>query len=167
LKTPRLELQPYVREDEDDFVTLFSEPSVTRWMGMPSVDVRTLFRRGFTEEYRITWDIWAVREAGSYVGHAELKSSPDPRVDGHELVYALLPRAWGHGLGTELASAVTAHGLGTLALPEVHATVDPDNAVSLALLRGLGYIDVRDLIDEDGGAVSRLLTRRGPVVGGG
>ncbi|MCF2527849.1 GNAT family N-acetyltransferase [Yinghuangia soli] len=160
LTTARLVLRPYVPEDEDGFVRLFDDPSVTRWLGMPSVDARTLFRRAFTPEFKITWDIWGIWEDGAYVGHAEIKPSPDPQVDGHELVYALLPRAWGRGLGSEIAAAVTGHGVGALGLAEVHATVDPANAASLALLRKLGYADVRDLVDEDDGEISRLLTFR-------
>ncbi|MEV6525768.1 GNAT family N-acetyltransferase [Longispora sp. NPDC051575] len=158
LRTARLALRPYVPEDEEGFVRLFSDADVTRWMGIPR-DPRALFRRGFTEPHLITWDVWAIVEGDGYVGHAEIKPSPDPQVDGHELVYALLPEAWGRGLGTEVAEAVTAHGLGALGLAEVHATVDPDNAASLALLRRLGYADVRDLVDPSDGEVSRLLTR--------
>jgi RimJ/RimL family protein N-acetyltransferase len=142
LRTARLLLKPYVPADEDGFVELFSDDSVTRWMGMPSVDVRTMFRRGFAEPERITWEIWAVWEDGDYVGHAEIKPSPNEHVDGHEIVYALLPKAWGRGLGREVAEAVTAYGFGPLGLEHVYATVDPENAKSLSLLRKLGYADV-------------------------
>lgn len=158
LHTSRLVMRPYRRDDEDDFVTLLEDETVTRWMGMPDASVRTVFRRSFGPESNVDWDIWAVLEAGAYVGHAEIKPSPVPEVDGHELVYALTPTAWGRGLGTELATAVTEYGLATLGLSEVHATVAPDNAASLTLLHKLGYVDVRDLIEGDG-EVTRLLTR--------
>ncbi|WP_214409546.1 GNAT family N-acetyltransferase [Sphaerisporangium fuscum] len=158
LRTARLLLKPYVPQDEDAFVRLFGDEAVTRWMGMPDVDARTLFRRAFLPGNTVTWDIWAVWEGETYVGHAEIKPSPNAQVDGHEIVYALVPEAWGRGLGGEVAEAVTAHGLETLGLDAVHATVDPDNSASLALLRRLGYEDVRDLVDDETGEVSRMLT---------
>lgn len=159
LRTSRLVLRPYVPGDEDDFVALLEDETVTRWMGMPDAAVRTVFRRSFGPDSKVDWDLWAVLEDGRYVGHAELKPSPTPLVDGHELVYALSPAAWGRGLGTEVATTVTEYGLRVLGLPEVHATVAPDNAASLVLLRKLGYVDVRDLVEDDG-EVARLLTRQ-------
>lgn len=159
LRTDRLELRPYAPEHEDDFVRLFSDPTVARWMGMPDADVRAVFRRGFTDEHRVTWDVWSVHEDGAYVGHVELKPSPNPQVDGNELIYALVPAAWGRGLGGEIAGVVTEFGLHRLGLSAIHATINPDNGRSLALLRKLGYKDVRELVDADDGERSRLLTR--------
>lgn len=157
LHTRRLVLRPYVAADEDDFVTLLDDETVTRWMGSPGGGARAVFRRSF-EPGRVTWDLWAVVENGRYVGHAELKPSPEPRVDGHELVYALSPGVWGRGLGTEVAAAITDYGIDALGLTEVHATVDPANAASLKLLHNLGYVTVEDFTDDDGD-VTRLLTR--------
>jgi RimJ/RimL family protein N-acetyltransferase len=158
LRTRRLVLRPYLPTDEDAFAGLFEDDQVTRWMGMPDADMRTVFRRGF-DPGRVTWDIWAVVEDGTFVGHAEIKPSPNPHVDGHELVYALAPGAWGRGLGTEVAAAVTDYGIGGLGLSEVRATVAAENAASLRLLANLGYNHVRNL-EEDDGEVTHLLTRR-------
>lgn len=160
LRTGRLELRPCAPEHEADFVRLFSDPSVTRWMGMPSADVRTVFRRAFTDEHRVTWDSWSVYEDDAYVGHVELKPSPNAQVDGYELVYALVPAAWGRGIGAEVAATVTEYGLRTLGLSMVNATVDPENVRSLALLHKLGYEDVRELVDDEDGTSSRLLTKQ-------
>ncbi|WP_405499550.1 GNAT family N-acetyltransferase [Streptomyces niveus] len=163
LRTERLALSPYVRADEDDFVALFQDTRVSRWMGdgpQSEAADRALFGRVFSEVYPANrFDVWAVRHDGVYVGHAEIKPSPEPWLDGHEVVYALAPAARGRGLGRELAVALTAYGHNTLALAEVHATVDPANAPSLALLTGLGYVHVRD-VPEDGGGSTRLLTHR-------
>ncbi|WP_184788390.1 GNAT family N-acetyltransferase [Phytomonospora endophytica] len=160
LRNDRLELRPYVPEDENGFVTLLSDPDVTRWMGMPPGDVADVFRRAFLAEHRPTWDIWAIWEDGAYIGHAELKPSPHPLVDGHELVYALTPSVWGRGLGTAVTELITAHGLGDGCLTAVHATVAPENAASLKLLRRLGYVDRGEIVDPEDGEVSLLLTRK-------
>ena len=156
----RLELRAYLPSDEDVFVALLSDPDVVRWMGMPPGDVASVFRRAFLDEHRPTWDIWAIWEGDAYIGHAELKPSPHPMVDGHEIVYALTPSVWGRGLGPAVTELVTAYGLGPLGLTEVHATVAPENAASLKLLRRLGYVDGGEIVDPDDGDVSVLLTRR-------
>ncbi|MFT9478932.1 GNAT family N-acetyltransferase [Streptomyces sp. 11-1-2] len=104
---------------------------------------------------RRLFDVWAVREDGRYVGHAEIK--PTEVTGGHEIVYALAPEAWGRRLGTELAEAVVGHGFGALGLSAVHATVTAANDASLALLTRLGFAHRRD-IEEDDGTTTRCLT---------
>ncbi|MGW3911461.1 GNAT family N-acetyltransferase [Streptomyces sp. NPDC005070] len=160
LRTERLLLEPYVPEDEDDFVALFQDTRVSRWMGdgpsSASAD-RALFGRIFTKVYaQYLFDVWAVRRDGLLVGHAEIK--PTDVVGGYEIIYALAPAAWGSGLGTELAEAVVAHGFGTLGLTKVYATVAAPNEASLTLLRRMGFEHVRD-IEEDDGSTTLVLVR--------
>ncbi|GHF86598.1 N-acetyltransferase [Kitasatospora xanthocidica] len=171
LRTARLELSPYVPGDEEDFVALFQDTRVSRWMGDgPSSEQedRALFGRIFTKVYaRELFDVWAVRRDGLLVGHAEIK--PTDAAPGQEIVYALAPAAWGSGLGTELARALVAYGFEALGLAEVHATVAAENGASLALLERIGFAHVRD-ITEDDGSTTRLLTVRrthGQQAGGG
>ncbi|OBQ50913.1 acetyltransferase [Streptomyces sp. H-KF8] len=168
LRTGRLVLEPYTPEDEEDFVALFQDPRVSRWMGDgPASEAadRALFGRIFTNVYaRDLFDVWAVRRDGLLVGHAEIK--PTEAVGGHEIVYALAPSVWGSGLGTEVAEALVAHGFGTLGLSEVHATVAAPNEASLVLLGRIGFEYVRD-VEEDDGSTTRVLVRRRPATTGG
>ncbi len=161
LRTDRLLLERYVPEDEEDFVALFQDTRVSRWMGDgPSFEAedRALFGRVFSKVYaQDLFAVWAVRRDGLLVGHAEIKRTDV--VDGHEIIYALAPSAWGRGLGTELAQAVVAHGFGALGLAEVHATVAAENEASLTLLNRIGFEHMRD-IEEDDGSTTRVLTRR-------
>ncbi|WP_439081543.1 GNAT family N-acetyltransferase [Streptomyces sp. WL006] len=161
LRTERLLLEPYAPEDEEDFVALFQDTDVSRWMGDgPSTEAedRALFGRVFTKVYaQDLFAVWAVRRDGELVGHAEIKRTE--AVDGHEIIYALAPAAWGIGLGTELARALLDHGFGPLGLSEVHATVAAENTASLTLLEGIGFDHTRD-IEEDDGSTTRVLTRR-------
>lgn len=146
IRTVRLLLEPYVSEDEEDFVRLFSDEDVARWIGngpQSEEENRALFDRVLTHVYPTDrFDVWAVREDDRLVGHAEIKDTTD--VDGHEIIYALARQAQGRGLGTELASALVSYGFGELGLSEVHATVAPANGASLALLEKLGF----SLVDE-------------------
>ncbi|MFJ6553473.1 GNAT family N-acetyltransferase [Streptomyces luteogriseus] len=159
LRTARLLLDPYTPDDEEDFVALFQDTRVSRWMGYgpsPEADDRALFGRIFSKVYaRDLFDVWAVRRDGRLIGHAEIKQTDD--VAGHEIVYALSPAVWGSGLGTELAEVLVAYGFGTLGLTEVHATVAAENEASLRLLARMGFAHVRD-IEEDDGGITRVLT---------
>ncbi|GLZ80315.1 GNAT family acetyltransferase [Actinorhabdospora filicis] len=149
-RTGRLEFRPYTPADEDHFAGLLGDPEVTRWMGVPARPIREVFRRGFDPATKPDWDIWAIWENGTFVGHGELKPSPDEHVDGHELVYAIVPGAWGRGLGTEIAEGITKYGLETLGLDAVHATVAPENEASVRLLRKIGYTDAGSWVEDDG-----------------
>jgi RimJ/RimL family protein N-acetyltransferase len=167
LRTERLLLEPYVPEDEEDFVALFQDTRVSQWMGEgPASEEadRALFGRIFTKVYaRNLFDVWAVRRDGRLVGHAEIKWTDV--VAGHEIVYALAPVAWGIGLGTEVAQAIVAYGFDTLGLTTVHATVAAPNRASLALLGGIGFAHVRDVAEDDG-STTRVLARHATVSGG-
>ncbi|WP_354383483.1 GNAT family N-acetyltransferase [Streptomyces sp. PvR034] len=160
LRTARLALDPYAPEDEEDFVALFQDERVSRWMGegpVPEADDRALFGRIFTKVYAgKLFDVWAVRRDGRLVGHAEIK--PTAESGGHEIIYALSPDSWGAGLGTEIAEALIAYATTTLALTEVHATVAAQNAASLALLTRIGFTHTKDIPEPDG-STTRLLSR--------
>ncbi|MEU2026759.1 GNAT family N-acetyltransferase [Streptomyces sp. NPDC016469] len=162
LRSERLVLEPYVPADEEDFVALFADDRVSRWMGdgpEPEDSNRALFARVFTHVYEPeAFDVWAVRRNGRMVGHAEIK--PSKAVEGHELIYALAPEAWGRGLGTELARTIVAYGFEVLGLDQVYATVAEPNAASLAALRKVGFRHVRDIAEEDGSTTLLLARRR-------
>ncbi|QGN49856.1 GNAT family N-acetyltransferase [Micromonospora sp. WMMD558] len=158
LHTDRLLLEPYRPDDAEDFVTLFTDPEVGRFMGdgpLGAEEAGALFGRVFSKVYaNDLFDVWAVRRGGSYVGHAEIKHTD--QVDGHEIVYALAQPAWGGGLGTELARALVRYGFDTLALPVVYATVADANHASLALLEKIGFSHERDITEADGTATRVL-----------
>ncbi|MFI9772584.1 GNAT family N-acetyltransferase [Streptomyces sp. NPDC052415] len=164
LRTERLLLEPYIPQDEDDFVALFQDTRVSQWMGEgPASEAadRALFGRIFTNVYaQELFDVWAVRRDGFLIGHAEIK--PTDVVGGHEIIYALAPAAWGCGLGTEVAEAIVAYGFDTLKLTHVYATVAAPNKASLTLLGGIGFEHVRD-ITEDDGSTTRVLARHLPA----
>ncbi|OON80614.1 GNAT family N-acetyltransferase [Streptomyces tsukubensis] len=158
-------MTPYRLADEADFVALFQTAAFGRWFGdgmRPEAEDRAVFGRIFSLVYaEERFPVWAVRRDGIYVGHAEIKPSPESWLDGHEIIYGLDPRHQRHGFGTEVAKALTEYGHGELGLSEVHATVHAENAASLALLRGLGYVDVKQITADDGHTTCLLTSVRG------
>ncbi|MGW2230601.1 GNAT family N-acetyltransferase [Streptomyces formicae] len=166
LRSERLVLSPYAETDEADFVSLFQDEAVGRWFGdgmQTAAEDRALFHRIFSYVYAENrFPVWAVRHEGRYVGHAEVKPSPESWLDGHEIVYGLTRASWGLGLGTELARLLTSYGHETLGLAEVHATVDSENTASLTVLKRLGFTQGREVPEENGG-ITLLLTSRLPA----
>ncbi|MFG3704758.1 GNAT family N-acetyltransferase [Micromonospora sp. NPDC047670] len=162
LRTDRLLVEPYRPDDAEDFVALFTDAEVGRFMGdgpMAADEAGALFGRVFTKVYaNDLFDVWAVRRDGRYVGHAEIKRTD--QVDGHEIVYALAKPAWGAGLGTELARALVRYGFDTLGLPRMYATVADANHASLALLGKLGFVHERDIAEDDGSVTRVLVVHR-------
>ncbi|WBB57256.1 GNAT family N-acetyltransferase [Verrucosispora sp. WMMD573] len=158
LRTERLLLEPYRRTDRDDFVALFTDVEVGRFMGdgpLAPAAAEALFERVFSKVYaNDLFDVWAVRSACRFVGHAEIK--PTDEVSGHEIVYALAKPAWGGGLGTELVRELLRYGFDCLGLSRIHATVDEQNSASLALLARLGFGHERD-VAESNGSITRVL----------
>lgn len=163
LRSERLSLSPYVASDEADFVALFQDEAVGRWFGdgiQSAAEDRALFGRILDLIYpEDRFPVWAVRHEGRYVGHAEVKPSPETWLDGTEIVYGLTRDSWGLGLGTELARLLTAYGHETLGLAEVHATVDSENTASLAVLARLGYVRAREIPEGDGRVTLHLTSR--------
>ncbi|MFP3992512.1 GNAT family N-acetyltransferase [Streptomyces sp. E11-3] len=163
LRTDRLLLSPYVRSDEPDFVAFFDDRRVGQWFGDDSVaEIRALFGRVFSLVYaEDRFKVWAVRHGGRYVGHAEIKPSPESWLDGHEIVYGLTAESWGQGFGLELVRGLTSYAYDELGLDEVHATVDARNSASLGVLKKAGYVHVRDVPEDDGSTTQLLTHRRG------
>ncbi|MEU6122913.1 GNAT family N-acetyltransferase [Streptomyces sp. NPDC047123] len=163
LRSERLSLSPYVATDEADFVALFQDEAVGRWFGdglQSAAEDRALFGRIFSLVYaEERFPVWAVRHEGRYVGHAEVKPSPETWLDGTEIIYGLTRESWGLGLGTELAQLLTTYGHETLGLDEVHATVDAENAPSLSVLKRLGYTQTREVPEENGRITLQLTSR--------
>ncbi|WP_199546873.1 GNAT family N-acetyltransferase [Streptomyces sp. N35] len=165
LRTERLVLTPYVPADEGDFVRLFQDTASGQWFWdgperRPADEDRALFGRIFSMIYaEDRFPVWAVRHEGRYIGHAEIKPSPESWLNGHEIVYGLTANSWGHGFGTELAAALTAYGHDALHLTEVHATVNAENARSLKVLKKIGFVHTKD-VREDDGSTTQLLTHR-------
>ncbi|WP_415949005.1 GNAT family N-acetyltransferase [Streptomyces sp. KLOTTS4A1] len=165
LRTERLTLSPYVRSDEGDFVALFQNTESGRWFWEgperpPAAQDHALFGRIFSLIYaEDRFPVWAVRHEGRYIGHAEIKPSPESWLHGHEIVYGLTVSSWGQGFGTELATGLTTYGHEQLGLTEVHATVNAENARSLKVLERIGYLHAKDVREQDG-STTRLLTHR-------
>lgn len=150
LRTARAILRPFREDDREAAVALHEDPRVCRYMGDGTVpDGEALFNAifGVYASQEARWfEIWAVEVHGELVGHAELKESEHTRPGELELVYCLRPEIWGKGLGGEVAAALCQRARDLERIPI--ATVHPENAASLSLLRRLRFAPLEALDEQ-------------------
>jgi RimJ/RimL family protein N-acetyltransferase len=150
LGTERLKLRAWRAEDAAALAVVNADPEVMRWVG----DGSALDRRGsdallarIEEQWRARgFGLWAVEARGrpgllGFCGLSVPWFLPEllPAV---EIGWRLGRGAWGRGYATEAARSVLAHGFGELSLPEILATVFPENVRSVRVTEKLGMAHV-------------------------
>jgi ribosomal-protein-alanine N-acetyltransferase len=97
---------------------------------------------------------WVVRavvvEPEGVVGHAGFHGPPD--ADGPvEVHYTVLPHLRGRGYAKAALRALVAEATAAPSVRFVRASVRPGNAASLAVVRGAGFVQVGQHVDETDG----------------
>lgn len=137
-----LALRRYERSDLDDFIALFGDSEVMRYVG----DGKPLCASAAAELFAKIFDIyrndraffvWAVREGDRYAGHAELKRRKGRSE--YEIVYMLQRSRWGRSLGGVVVGLLVSEAR-KHRIPFIIATVNPQNSASLAILTRLGFM---------------------------
>lgn len=142
LRTERLTLRTFTRDDLPAYHALNAEPEVYRWLGGSAL----------TREHsdRIaSWanECWETQRLGllavartsdrQFLGMCGLhhqESAPEEV----EIAWRLAAGHWGQGYATEAALAWAAYGFGTLHLPRLISMTDHDNLRSRAVMERLG-----------------------------
>jgi [ribosomal protein S5]-alanine N-acetyltransferase len=128
--------------DAQDLERMFHDPRVNRYLpyerrkesGRTFVArARRLRRVG--QAYRF---VIRRRGSGAFVGSIGLFGI-SRRDRSAELGYALAHRQWGRGYATEAVAVVLTWAFGTLRLHRVEALVEPQNPVSIQILRRMGF----------------------------
>ena len=157
LRTRRVELSPFAREDASALLELFREPGMRRYLLDDALVDRTWIEgeiEASTLRFRESGaGLWALRFHGKpdIVGFAGFRPFFDPpRL---QLLYGLAPGARGHGVATEVAGLLCRHGLDVLGLGTIEAAVDVPNRRSVAVLERLGMTAERTTDDGPAGTV--------------
>jgi [ribosomal protein S5]-alanine N-acetyltransferase len=153
-ETERLLFRRYEEKDKEDFVRLFTDESVMKYVDkgvLSREQAEAFWLKLFAELYPQDYKIWAVfkKEDSGYIGHAGIYRRPAQPED-WEFVYFLNPEFWGKGYATEIARKVVGYGFEELNLPEIYATVDDEHAVSIRVLEKAGMNFLRYEYDAEG-----------------
>jgi ribosomal-protein-alanine N-acetyltransferase len=154
LETERLILKSYETSDKPDFIALFTDAAVMKYVGdgVLTEERAEAFRHKLFEQlYPQNFNIWAIfaKENSQYVGHAGIYPRPVKKED-WEFVYFLKQTAWGKGYATEIARRVIEFGFEELNLSEVFATVDDEHSASIGVMEKAGMKFKCYEFDDDG-----------------
>ena len=144
LRTPRLFLRDFQRDDLDDLFAMDGDDRVMRHIGT-GLPGRT------REECEVALDRMIAR-AASQPGYGLLHATrrdgsgfvggcgifPLPGTSDFEIAYRLPHACWGRGYATEMARAVLEHGFVTLGLTRIVGVTFPENVASQRVLEKIG-----------------------------
>jgi Acetyltransferases, including N-acetylases of ribosomal proteins len=147
-ETKRLILREVLPEDEVGFYELDSDPDVHKYIGSQTIDnieeARETIR--FIRKQYIDNGIgrWAVIEksTNNFIGWSGLKlikTQTNNHINYYDLGYRLIKRYWGNGYATEAAFASLNYGFDKLALEEIYADANIENAGSNNVLKKVGF----------------------------
>jgi ribosomal-protein-alanine N-acetyltransferase len=149
LRTERLTLRPVALSDLEDYVALYADPEVVRYIGdgetATADDSRDWVERTLRRNASEGWDMRTVRlHDGAFVGRCgiavhEVEGRPEDEVG-----YILARERWGNGYATEAATAVRDRALARGARRLV-ALVAHGNAASERVATKLGMRFERDV----------------------
>lgn len=143
--TSRLSITPLAQSDASELFAVLDHPDVGTYLGGPDVQSLPWLEERIARLLRgpddptVTWLNFVVRlraDPSVMIGRLEATTHGDWA----EVAWVLGPQFWGQRYGSEgaewlLGHLARAHGIG-----ECWATAHPDNAASLALMRGRGFV---------------------------
>jgi [ribosomal protein S5]-alanine N-acetyltransferase len=156
MRTQRLLLRPWVREDVDSLHVLLIAPEVRRYLWDDIVITRETVEQLVESSLRTAsesgigyWTVHtrppaaATAPIAGFCGFRFIDDGPEI-----ELMYGLRGEYWGKGLATEACLAVLDYLWCSTQFPRVYARTDPPNEKSVQVMLRLGM--TRDLTTETG-----------------
>ena len=142
LQTARLNLRPVSEADSVDYLELFSDPAVMRFIGIEAgsvptdAEIQDLHNRAIQAWKTRGYGRWSLfdRKTNEFIGLCGFRSEQGMP----ELICALHERFWGKGLATEASRACLTYGFETLGFTNVKAFTRPHHTRARKVLDKLG-----------------------------
>lgn len=150
LRTERLVLGPLAREDLEDYVALYADPEVVRFIGdgQPGTreDAVEWLERTLRRNAVEGWEMRTVRlHDGTFVGRCGIAVHELEHGAEREVGYILARSRWGLGYATEAATAVRDHAIRELGLRRLIALIAFGNEASVNVADKLGMAFEREV----------------------
>jgi RimJ/RimL family protein N-acetyltransferase len=148
IETGRLALRGHRPDDFADYMALWTDPAVTRFIGgRPSTreEVWGRLLRNIGHWVSLGFGYWVIVEKRSVrfigeVGFADFRREIEPSLDGMpEIGWAIAPDAHGQGYATEAARAAIAWGDGHFGSRPTACIIAPENGPSIRVAEKCGY----------------------------
>ncbi len=141
LVTARLQIDPLRPADAEGLFACRADPAVARYQGWCPADLAAAreFIDAQPRKPSRGWFQRAIRlhENGMLIGDLGVCLPEDPQ-ESVEFGVSIAPAYQGHGYASEAVREMFAFVFGQLGCHRVHASVDPRNLASMAMLRALG-----------------------------
>lgn len=143
LITTRTLLRPFELSDASEAFSWFSDAEVMRhiplWPDRTVEDTLARITRYIAHQNQHGFSKWVIidRDSGKLIGDSGFHFLPDGKRI--ELGYRLTRSHWGRGLATEVGRHWIEAALYFTQEPMLYAFAHPDNAVSLHIIRKLGF----------------------------
>ncbi|MFT6658264.1 MAG: RimJ/RimL family protein N-acetyltransferase [Maritalea sp.] len=153
LETKRLFVRPFIAADAKRIVEIFSDSRVSKWVDNSTAMSDEQARRWVAASFA------SIQKHGTCAGAIIEKSTKrmigwggivHPQGTSPEIIYGLEFCAWGNGYGREIATKIVDDGLSIRQFTRLRATVDPENAASIKILKSLGFELISSGLDESG-----------------
>ncbi|HUL25989.1 MAG TPA: GNAT family protein [Streptosporangiaceae bacterium] len=136
-------LRDFQLSDVAECLDIVGDDTVTRWL---SFDSRTqqqakAMLEGAIERAQLVprteyYLAVTLPRTGQVIGFVRLGFSGQ---NAAKLGYAIRADEWGHGYATDAAQALISYGFSKLGLHRISAAIGPDNAVSITVVKKLGF----------------------------
>jgi ribosomal-protein-alanine N-acetyltransferase len=138
LTTQRLLIRPWEIEDAESFLSLARDSG---FIAHTITDYRQRDIQSAETWIRTQKGKYAVlcQDSGELIGMGGLTPWIWDQEQLVDITYRLRESAWGLGYGWELAKGLRDHGFQTLNLPQITATITPDNIPSKKIVDKLGF----------------------------
>ena len=153
LETERLRVRESMVSDVEDFYRIYQDPSITYYMEnlFPEKESEIAYMKSYIEQIYgfYGFGLWTVilKESGEIIGRAGLSVREGYEIP--ELGFVIGVKIKKKGYAYEVCEAILRYAREELAFEAVQALVDEKNESSLRLLKKLGFLFDRDVIDSD------------------
>jgi [ribosomal protein S5]-alanine N-acetyltransferase len=155
METERLIIKTYERKEYNDFINLFTDKIVMKFVGngvLTKLQADEMWHKLFDEFYANSLNtIYAVFTKADlrFIGQCWIRPRPGIKSD-WEIGYVLKKEDWGKGFATEISKRMIDFGFLELKLNTVFATIDFENTASIHVAEKSGMQKIRDEYDNDG-----------------
>jgi RimJ/RimL family protein N-acetyltransferase len=152
IETGRLILRGHRLDDFDNYLALWTDPAVTRFIGgKPSSreEVWGRLLRNIGHWASLGFGYWGIMEkdTGSFIGEAgfaDFRREIEPSLDDvPEIGWALVPHAHGKGYATEAVRAIITWGDAHFDFRRTACIIAPENEPSIRVAQKCGYREFR------------------------
>ena len=143
IKTPRVHLRTWQKEDFESFCQIFGDTKVTHFSSAPN---RTLLRQMFEKETQHQdrhgcqgWAFWSEGQILGSMGLHLLDDRDAVRGPRYDLKAHLVPHMWNQGVSTEAGAHILRYGFERLGAYNIRACVHPNNKAAMRVLEKLRF----------------------------